>query len=917
MKRRRKAWDGSEWSVLADFGPYVVLLYTIFLHGSFGRTFCSAIRVISLNRSCSIQSEDMKKGLALLILALLLATEFCDASQVLRAKTTSSADNGQTFHPDLASPDASNSTASTNSAVQLWNFTTYGSVRATPVLADGYLYAVSSRQAYDIGNGIYCLNASSGELVWNYTAVAKAENYLESAARDYTQPVAFNGVLYTSLVGNLLALNASTGVAIRNDTDFADGPPVLVGGYLYVYHQEVVRCLDAATGTQVWNFTAESAVGFLVIDHERGYAFADSAIYALSASAGTKIWNQTANFSQPTFAPVFGNGNFYMVYNEYNASELRHVSGTLYCLDAATGSEKWTFATDVSVSVPAVSDDKVFVGSGDDYLYALNASSGNKIWNYTTQRPVDSPVVENDRVYVGSAGTMYCFDASTGERIWNYRTLEPANSLPIVVDDQIYFGCSGPSSIYHFEADYLANHTLYALDALTGTKIWSYVISGNIGALVVEGDTIYLGTGYISIDNPGYEDDAAVYALKLVTVAPTPTPQPTTPHPVSTPPPSSIVVPDDYPSITEGLSHAPSGGTVFVRKGTYRETIFLGDEPITLMGEDRYDTVIMAGGQPSFMGTWATITVDGDNVTITGFTITHALEGVYIKAGYNGPSPSHCKIIGNNIVNVQEGIWAEGGDDILISENYIAGNTGGGIRASTSNTTISWNNVTGNGGGINAGGKNVAIYGNNVSNTTDGISLRNDGPLNVYGNNITSNPNAGITFGEGCSNATVYQNNVERNGIGVKLLNFPLFGSNVIGSKNTFYRNNIVNNSQQVLVQRENSYGPNWYDYKNGTDIVTWENGEEGNYWSDYNTRYPDAKEVGTSGTENTPYVIDEKNVDYYPLVNPVDISAAIPSAPSASIEPLLIVAAVVVFVTAAVAAYTIRRRKRETPASS
>ena len=41
----------------------------------------------------------------------------------------------------------------------------------------------------------------------------------------------------------------------------------------------------------------------------------------------------------------------------------------------------------------------------------------------------------------------------------------------------------------------------------------------------------------------------------------------------------------------------------------------------------------------------------------------------------------------------------------------------------------------------------------------------------------------------------------------------------------------------------------------------------EGNYWSDYETRYPNAS-YDEFGIWNTPYVIDSSNQDNYPLRN-------------------------------------------------
>jgi parallel beta-helix repeat protein len=48
---------------------------------------------------------------------------------------------------------------------------------------------------------------------------------------------------------------------------------------------------------------------------------------------------------------------------------------------------------------------------------------------------------------------------------------------------------------------------------------------------------------------------------------------------------------------------------------------------------------------------------------------------------------------------------------------------------------------------------------------------------------------------------------------------------------------------------------------------VSWESGKIGNYWADYSTKYPNATENGNSGIGNTPYAIDQNNVDHYPLM--------------------------------------------------
>jgi parallel beta-helix repeat protein len=365
----------------------------------------------------------------------------------------------------------------------------------------------------------------------------------------------------------------------------------------------------------------------------------------------------------------------------------------------------------------------------------------------------------------------------------------------------------------------------------------------------------------------------------------------------ASPPDSSIVVPDDYFSIQEAVDNVSEGGTVFVRSGVYEELVII-IKSLSLIGEDPKNTVIVGGPRPGSFLTWAVVEVSARDVTVSGFTIENAPIGIWITQEYQMPPPFRCKIIGNIIRdNYREGIATESGENHVISGNTITGNQERGIYVTSSNSVISGNNITGNGLGINLDScGNVKISNNTISGNGGGLNLRWDGPFHVYGNNITDNQGIGPQFGGGCYSSTVYQNNIVRNGIGVNLLNFPISGDATIGSGNTVYRNNIVDNLQQAFVDKE--WKVNQL-YDNGTDIVSWDNGTEGNYWSDYDGMGP--------------YVIDENNTDHYPIMNPITISSEPPPNSGTSFHPTLMVAAsVAVAVTVLVIVFFVYRTRRK-----
>jgi outer membrane protein assembly factor BamB len=109
----------------------------------------------------------------------------------------------------------------------------------------------------------------------------------------------------------------------------------------------------------------------------------------------------------------------------------------LYALDPATGATRWTFETSDHVyASPALGQDStgrttaIYVASTDGSVYALSPT-GRLMWRYDTADPLrSSPVLgasttprQRDIVYVGSAnGKLYALDARTGHRRWSFDT---------------------------------------------------------------------------------------------------------------------------------------------------------------------------------------------------------------------------------------------------------------------------------------------------------------------------------------------------------------------------------------------------------------------------------------------------------------------------------------------------------------
>jgi parallel beta-helix repeat protein len=205
---------------------------------------------------------------------------------------------------------------------------------------------------------------------------------------------------------------------------------------------------------------------------------------------------------------------------------------------------------------------------------------------------------------------------------------------------------------------------------------------------------------------------------------------------------------------------------------------------------------------------YAPIVVDRDNVVIDG-------AGFTLEGNYNGTRTDNW-VVGQGPDQQTSAVpWTIGIDaanknrrnmtvfNLNIKSFYI------GMYVWTSNNTVS---------------------GNSIMDNIVGILLSGDSN-NVTGNYIAQNEE-GIFFG------------VNNPG------NLPL---NIILANNSFVENKIQFSG--CFCETYNASEP----------MHTWDDGKNGNYWSDYN-----GSDINGDGLGDSPYVIDVMNLDRYPLMRSV-----------------------------------------------
>jgi parallel beta-helix repeat protein len=271
-----------------------------------------------------------------------------------------------------------------------------------------------------------------------------------------------------------------------------------------------------------------------------------------------------------------------------------------------------------------------------------------------------------------------------------------------------------------------------------------------------------------------------------------------------------------YETIQEAIDGANPGDTLIISAGIYREKVVI-NKAISLIGENKENTVL--NGSSSGDG----FRVISNNVKIKNFTIMNFEHGIYIDKSQN------VSIEDMNMLGNYYGVRALYSRQIQIRRCFMLGSHG--VVLDRSNQSSIENNFFKGYGAASSGGDGVFLEG---------------ASFNTIGENV-------MTF----LRISLYMVDSDSNVVRNNILNGSNYGIQIRSSTdNTFYRNNIFDNRLYAV-----------YFIYNKTN--SWDYGNEGNYWGDYEKRYPNAKELDYTGTWDTPYFLNQNNTDNHPLMIP------------------------------------------------
>ncbi len=409
--------------------------------------------------------------------------------------------------------------------------------RTTPTVVDGVLYIGTQYVASGPTGWLMAINTRTGHLIWK-TQPDTSNGFPVIT----TSPVVAFGIVYVGMTSN---------------EEFAAANPY----YTCCSARGSVVAVSAYNGAKLWQtFTVP-----------RGYS--GGAVWGSNPVVdflrGTVYVGTGDNYSHPTdptYLACIGAGGV-----EANCLSANDHVDSILALDMWTGHVKWAQKM-VTWNQPGVSngsDDwnvacafggpncpanlanqptgpdydfgsapneityngrhgwKTIIGAGQKsgVYYAFDPDTGALLWQ-TQVGPGSSlggmewgSASDGNRIYVaianlygipysaGSAGSFAALDPATGAILW--QVADPNGSIdlgPLAVAKGVVYASSMASAT--------TAPTMLALDASSGSTLWSYAAGSSVNAgATISGDTVYWGSGYAHLGIPGFTGNNKFFAF--------------------------------------------------------------------------------------------------------------------------------------------------------------------------------------------------------------------------------------------------------------------------------------------------------------------------------------------------------------------------------------------------------------------
>jgi len=296
--------------------------------------------------------------------------------------------------------------------------------------------------------------------------------------------------------------------------------PALVGDKLFVFSRqggdEVTRCLDAATGKEVWidkyaaAFSGRGDKDYpgprsspAVADGKVVTFGVNGTLSCLDAASGKKVWRVETK-GMPTFhtscSPLVVDK---VVITQFGSEK----AGGVAAYDLADGSEKWKWTDEgtgyASPVLMTLDGTKMLVAETNDSVVGLNLKDGKLLWKTPFAVPMgignynaSTPMIDGQTVLFSGSGRSTkavkvekSGDTFAAKELWSNKDSAVIYNTP-VVRGKVVFGLTGRDS-------------LFAVETESGKTAWTAPVKGGGGRIRGYGSVVDAGTVLVSLTPAG------------------------------------------------------------------------------------------------------------------------------------------------------------------------------------------------------------------------------------------------------------------------------------------------------------------------------------------------------------------------------------------------------------------------------
>lgn len=344
---------------------------------------------------------------------------------------------------------------------------------------DGKLFVGTS------DNFMRAVNITTGDTLWTTPA---------TSASIYGMSYVDGKVVHGGLDNNMRAWDANTGKLLwtyNPGTWYGQWASATGAAYGMVYEHNqdnYVYAINATTGELVWRAkgpgigysnTLSIADGKVYVQMgEKQYRDFDTGEYAYSeyncydAYTGKLIWSLPMENGAPSNMQCIAYGNLYVC-----PTVSTQVPGVWTYTFGGVGSigEVWCISS-------TISDWSMFLGNPEHEAEGTGPTNLALKWKFQADSSiVSSPTIVNGICYFGTLNhSIYAINANSGTKLWTFETNHMIKSTMAVVNGKVYTGAD--------------DGNIYCLNATTGTELWQT----NAGGIKINP----IGVGYLGSDLP-------------------------------------------------------------------------------------------------------------------------------------------------------------------------------------------------------------------------------------------------------------------------------------------------------------------------------------------------------------------------------------------------------------------------------